>query len=93
MLTLPYSGLKLYPSSKRRGDFAKDGLSVREEGLSPFSFHCLARFALQGREGIRAGSSRLRSSYGHKEVRYSKFLLRFLLVIGLEAAGDAFLLV
>lgn len=59
----------------------------------PFSFHCLARFALQGREGIRAGSSRLRSSYGHKEVRYSKFLLRLLLVIGLEAAGDAFLLV
>ena len=92
MLTLPYSGLKLYPSSKRRGDFAKDGLSVREEGLSPFSFHCLARFALQGREGIRAGSSRLRSSYGHKEVRYSKFLC-VLLVIGLEAAGDAFLLV
>ena len=76
-----------------RRDFAKDGLSVREEGLSPFSFHCLARFALQGREGIRAGSSRLRSSYGHKEVRYSKLLLRLLLVIGLEAAGDAFLLV
>lgn len=54
-------------------------------GLSPFSFHCLAGFALQGREGIRAGSSRLRSSYGHKEVRYSKFLLRLFLVIGLEA--------
>lgn len=66
---------------------------MREEGLSPFSFHCLARLALQGREGIRAGSSRPRSSYGHKGVRYSKFLLRLLLVIGLEAAGDAFLLV
>uniref|UniRef100_A0A3Q7HZ70 Cytochrome c oxidase subunit 2 n=1 Tax=Solanum lycopersicum TaxID=4081 RepID=A0A3Q7HZ70_SOLLC len=50
-----------------RRDFAKDGLSVREEGLFPFSFHCLTRFALQGREGIRAGRKGRRSSYGHKE--------------------------
>uniref|UniRef100_M1D3F9 cytochrome-c oxidase n=1 Tax=Solanum tuberosum TaxID=4113 RepID=M1D3F9_SOLTU len=86
---------KDYGSRERLGrrDFAKDGLSVREEGLFPFSFHCLTRFALQGREGIRAGRKGRRSSYGHKEVRYSKLLLRLLLVIGLEAAGDAFLLV
>ncbi|MCD7469705.1 cytochrome c oxidase subunit 2 [Datura stramonium] len=51
-----------------RRDFAKDGLSVREEGLFPFSFHCSTRFALQGREGIRAGRKRRRSSYGHKEL-------------------------
>ncbi|MCE2056160.1 cytochrome c oxidase subunit 2 [Datura stramonium] len=30
--------------------FATDGLSVREEGFSFFSFHCLTRFALQGRK-------------------------------------------
>ncbi|KAH0777787.1 hypothetical protein KY290_009198 [Solanum tuberosum] len=29
----------------------------------------LASFALQGREGIRAGRKGQRSSYGHKEVR------------------------
>ncbi|MCD9560766.1 hypothetical protein HAX54_019557 [Datura stramonium] len=50
-----------------RRDFTKDGLSVREEGLFPFSFHFLTRFALQGREGIRVGIKRRRSSYGHKE--------------------------
>lgn len=27
-----------------RRDFTKDGLSAREEGLSPFSFHCLTGF-------------------------------------------------
>ncbi|KAG5606573.1 hypothetical protein H5410_028065, partial [Solanum commersonii] len=82
----------LYERLGRR-DFAKDGMSVREEGLFPFSFHCLTRFALQGSEGVRAGRKGWRSSYGHKGVRYSKLLLRLLLVIGLEATGDAFLLV
>lgn len=65
---------------------------MREEGLSPFFFPSIAWLGSLCKEG-KAGSSRLRSSYGHKGVRYSKFLLRLLLVIGLEAAGDAFLLV
>ncbi|PHT49271.1 hypothetical protein CQW23_13479 [Capsicum baccatum] len=52
-----------------RRDFAKGGLSVCEEGIFPLSFHFLTRIALQGREGIRASIKRLRSSYGHKEIR------------------------
>ncbi|PHU06593.1 cytochrome c oxidase subunit 2 [Capsicum chinense] len=52
-----------------RRDFAKGGLSVREEGIFPLSFQFLTRFALQKREGIHASIKSLRSSYGHKEIR------------------------
>ncbi|PHT77629.1 cytochrome c oxidase subunit 2 [Capsicum annuum] len=63
---------KDYGSRERLGRryFAKEVLSVREEGLFSFSFHCLTRFALQEREGICAGRKRHRSSYGHKEVSH-----------------------
>ncbi|KAF3651099.1 hypothetical protein FXO37_18182 [Capsicum annuum] len=64
-----HAGMWEFEDRLGRRDFAKGGLSVREEGIFPLSFHFLTRFALQGREGIRASIKNLSSSYGHKEIR------------------------